>query len=155
MPKVVATTVIDSGPEPIWALMCDPHRYPDFVDATERMVDVGTGEFGVGYHYKEYGGIAPFLGESEWRVTELDPMRHQAHLGDDGKMRMPLDIDLERAGESTKLTITFGLQPRWFLAVPLAILWPVMMRRRAQRVLGTTVGLVKSIVETEAHTETE
>ncbi len=68
--------------------MSDPSRYPDFVDATEGMVDVGSGESGVGYLYKEYGGIKPFLGESEWRVTEFEPTRRQAHVGDDAKMKL-------------------------------------------------------------------
>lgn len=48
-------------------------------------------------------------------------MTHQHHIGDDGKMRMPLDIDLEVVDDSTtRLTITLGLEPRWFLAVPSA-----------------------------------
>lgn len=150
MPKVTASTVINAGPEPVWDLMCDPERYPDFVDATERMVDTGTGPFGVGYVYKEYGGVKPFIGHSEWTVTEFEPMTHQAHLGDDGKVRMPLDIDLEPVGGATRLTLTLGLEPRWFLAVPLAVLWPVMMRERSQRVLELTVESAKAIVEAEA-----
>jgi hypothetical protein len=127
--------------------MSDPRRYPDFVDATERMVDVGSGEFGVGYVYKEYGGIKPFLSESNWRVTEYEPMRHQAHIGDDGKMRMPLEIDLEPVENGTRLTIAFALEPRWFLAPVNALLWPLMMRKRTQAVLDRTVANAKRIVE--------
>lgn len=67
--QVVASTQINAEPEAVWALMSDPHRYAGFVDATERMIDVPDGEFGVGYVYKEYGGIRPFLGESERRPT--------------------------------------------------------------------------------------
>lgn len=53
--------------------------------------------------------------------TGHEPMTHQHHIGDDGKMRMPLDIDLEVVDDSTtRLTITLGLEPRWFLAVPSA-----------------------------------
>ncbi len=149
MRQVVASEVIGTDSEPIWKLMSDPNRFPDFVDATERMVDVGTGQFGVGYVYKEYGGIKPFLGESEWRVTEFEPMRRQVHVGDDGKMRMPLDISLEPVDGGTKLTITFGLEPRWFLAPVNAVLWPLMMRKRAQAVLDGTVANAKRIVEAE------
>lgn len=152
MPHVVASIVIDTGPEPVWALMCDPNRYPDFVDATERMLDIGSGTFGVGSVYKEYSGVKPFVGENEWTVTEFEPMRHQSHLGDDGKVRMPLDIDLEPVGDKTRLTITFGLKPRWFLAAPFALLWPLMMRKRTQRVIDLTVDNAKRIIETEAHT---
>lgn len=150
MPHVTSSTVIDTGPEPIWALMSDPHRYPDFVDATDRMVDVGSGTFGVGYTYKEFGGVGPFRSESEWVVTEFEPMRYQAHLGDDGKMRMPLSIELEQVGQATRLTITFGLQPRWFLALPFGLLWPLMMRKRTQRVMDVTVETARRIVQSEA-----
>lgn len=150
MAQVVASIQIDTGPEPIWALMSDPHRYPDFVDATERMVDVGSGEFGVGYTYKEYGGIKPFLGESEWRVTAFEPMRHQAHVGDDGKMRIPLDIKLTPNDGGTQLTITIAMEPRWFLAPVNAILWPLMMRKRAQAVLDKTVTNAKRIAESSS-----
>lgn len=147
MPQVTSSIVIATGPEPIWDLMSDPNRYPDLVPATHRMLDVGSGSFGVGYVYKEYGGVEPFIGENEWEVTAFEPMRHQEHLGDDGKVRMPLTIDLEPAGDGTRLTITFGLNPRWFLAVPLAILWPIMMRKRTQDVIDRTVGNAKQLVE--------
>lgn len=150
MAGVVASTQINTGPEPIWALMSDPNRYPDFVDATERMVDVGSGEFGVGYLYKEYGGIKPFLGESEWRVTEFEPMRRQAHVGDDGKMRLPLDIELTPTDGGTRLTIKLAMKPRWYLAPVSAILWPLMMRNRAQDVLDKTVANAKRIVESSS-----
>jgi hypothetical protein len=149
MPSVTAMCDVDSGPEPIWELMSTPARYPDFVDATDRMVDVGSGPFGVGYVYKEYGGIKPFLSESTWTVTEFEPLHHQTHLGDDGKVRMPLNIALTPEGDRTRLTITFGLRPRWFVAPVALLLWPIMMRRRAQAVLDRTVMTAKQIVEAE------
>jgi len=127
--------------------MCDPSRYPDFVTVTERMVDVPDGEFGVGYVYREYGGIAPFLSESEWRVTEFEPMRHQVHIGDDGKMTMPLDIELTPTDGGTRLTLTFGLKSIWYLAPVNAILWPLMMRSRTQAAMDETVANFKRIVE--------
>ncbi len=147
MAQVVASTEIGTGPEPIWELFCDPHRYPDYVDATERMVDVPDREFGVGYVYKEYGGVPPFLGESEWRVTEFEPMRHQVHIGDDGKMTMPLDVELTPTEGGTRLTIAISMKPRWFLAPVSAVLWPLMMRKRTQAVLDNTVANAKRLAE--------
>lgn len=151
MAEVVGTAVIETGVEPIWELMCSPGRYPDFVENTERMVDVGSGEFGVGYEYKEYGGLKPFIGESEWRVTEFDPMRHQTHIGDDGKVRIHLDIDLESlADDRTRLTLKVALAPRWFLVPVNAVMWPLMMRKRAQADMDTTAANVKQLVESRA-----
>ena len=119
------------------------------------MLDVGSGEFGVGYVYKEYGGIKPFLGANDWQVIEFEPMCHQTHLGDDGKMRMPLDIDLEPVDGGTRLTLTFALKPRWYLAPMLALLWPIMMRRRTQAVMNGTVANAKRIVEAAAPRQAE
>ncbi len=148
MAEVIGSVVIETGVEPIWELMSDPSRYPDFVEATERMVDVGSGEFGVGYVYKEYGGLKPFLGESEWRVTEFDPMRHQTHVGDDGKMRLHLDVDLEPlADDRTRLSLKVKLAPRWFLVPVNVVVWPLMMRKRAQTDMDTTAANAKRLVE--------
>lgn len=148
MAEVVGTAVIEAGVEPIWELMCDPPRYPDFVEATERMVDVGSGEFGVGYVYKEYGGLKPFLGESEWRVTEFDPMRHQKHLGDDGKVELHLDVDLvPRTEDRTELRLTVDVRPRWFIAPVMAVMWPLVMRKRAQADMDQTAANVKRMIE--------
>ncbi|HSJ29451.1 MAG TPA: hypothetical protein VLB67_14685, partial [Acidimicrobiia bacterium] len=104
-----------------------------------------------GSTYREYSGIPPFMSESEWTVTEFEPMTHQRHLGDDGRVRMPLDLVVEAVdADTSRLTISLGLQPRWFLAVPQAILWPLMMRKRAQKAIDDTVANAKRIVESES-----
>lgn len=148
---VVAKTTIHTGPEPIWELLSDPRRYPDYVDATERMTDVPETEFGVGYIYKEYGGIKPFLSDSEWKVTEYVPMKHQSHVGDDGKMRMPLELDLRPTDDGTEVTIKFTLEPRWFMAPAAAVLWPIMMHKRSQAVLDNTVKNLKRLAEASSN----
>ena len=147
MARVSASTQISTGPEAIWALMCDPHRYPEFADPTERMIDVPDREMGVGYIYKEYGGIRPFLGESEWQVTEFEPMRRQVHIGDDGSMTLDLEIELTPTDGGTRLTQTLVLKPRWYLAPVNAILWPLFMRKRAQEAMDKTVANAKRIAE--------
>lgn len=149
MVKRVASTVeINSGPDPIWRLLSEPKRYPDYVTVTEKLLDASDESVQVGSTYREFGGIPPFVGESDWTVTEYEPMTHQHHIGDDGKMRMLLDLDVEVVDDdATRLTITLGLDPRWFLVVPNAILWPLMMRERAQTVIDDTVANAKRIVE--------
>lgn len=151
MPRIVASTEIDTGPEPVWELFSDPKRYPDYVDATERMLEVPD-EFGTGAVYREYGGIPPFLAESEWKVTELEPMRHQVHVGDDGKMTMHLDCRFEPTDGRTRLTLSLDLQPRWFMVPVNAVLWPLMMRKRTQAVLDGTVANAKQLAEAESST---
>ncbi len=147
MPRVVASIDISAAPEAIWKLMCDPNRYPELADPTERMIDVPDGEFGVGYTYKEYGGIKPFMSDSEWKVIEYTPMTSQRHLGDDGQMQFDLRIQLDPIEDGTRLTQSLDLKPRWYMVPINAVLWPVMMRKRAQAAMDKTVANVKRMVE--------
>jgi carbon monoxide dehydrogenase subunit G len=147
MTSVVASIDIASPPEAIWALLCDPHRYPELADPTERMLEVPDGDMGVGYVYKEYGGVPPFKGESEWRVTEFDPMRRQVHVGDDGSMTLDLEIEIASSSDGSRLTQSLELKPRWYLAPVHYILWPLMMRKRAQEAMDKTVANVKRMLE--------
>lgn len=147
MAEVIASTDINTPPEAIWALMCDPHRYVEIADPTDRMLSVPEDEFGVGYIYREYGGIPPFKGESTWRVTVFEPMRRQVHVGDDGSMTMDLLIELEPIETGTRLTQRLAMKPRWYLRPVNAVLWPLMMRNRAQMAMDKTVANVKRIAE--------
>ena len=148
MARIEVSIDVVAAPEAIWALMCDPRRYPEFVDATDRMVDVPDKEFKVGYTYKEYGGVPPFKGESTWRVVELEPIRRQVHVGDDGMMTVDLVIDLTPIEGGTRLTHRLDLRPRWFLAPINAILWPLLMRKRAWASMEKTNQNVKHLIET-------
>ncbi len=147
MASVTATTEVNGGPEAIWSILSDPNRYPEIADPTERMVEVPDGEMGVGYVYKEFGGIKPFVGESEWRVTEFEPMRRQVHVGDDGTVTMNLEIELTPTDDGTRVTQTLGMEPRWYLVPVNAILWPLMMRKRSQEAMDKTLANLKRIVE--------
>lgn len=150
MRPVSATIEIASGPEPIWRLLSEPRRYAEYVPITREVLAYSDETVGLGSTYREYGGLAPFLGESDWTVSEYEPMTHQRHQGDDGKVRIPLDLDVEAvAVDRSRLTITFTLEPRWYLAVPIAVVWPLLVRRRAQRAIDQTVANAKRIVEAE------
>ncbi len=145
--SVTSSIEIAGTPEQIWALLCDPHRYPEIAVPTDRMIHVPDGPMSVGYVYREYGGIPPFKGESEWRVTVFEPHRRQVHVGDDGKMTFNLSIELEPTESGTRFTQTLELKPRWFLAPVNAVLFPLMMRKRAQAAMDGTVANVKRAVE--------
>jgi len=147
MPSVVSSIDIATPPDTVWALMCDPHRYPEFADPAERMIDVPDAEFGVGYTYTEYGGIKPFLSESRWTVTAFEPKTRQVHEGDDGKMRFHLTIDLTPTDGGTRLEQTLQLRPRWYLTPVTALMWPIMMRKRGQEAMDKTVANVKRLTE--------
>jgi hypothetical protein len=147
MRSVTASIEIARNPAEVWEFVSDPTRYPDWVDATERMLEVSPGEFGLGSVYREYGGIPPFLSESEWRVTRFEPLSIQTHEGSDGRMRMPLDIELEPTGTGTRLSMTLGLDPAWFMAPLAALVWPLMLRKRTQEVFDASVVNARRLLE--------
>ena len=147
MPRVAAAADIAAAPKAIWELMSDPHRYPEFADPTDRMIDVPDSEFGVGYTYKEYGGVPPFKSESVWTVTVHEPMTRQVRAGDDGQMRFDLDIVLTSVPAGTRLVMTLDLRPRWYLAALTWLMWPVLMRKRAQQAMDRTVANTKRLAE--------
>jgi len=157
--QVVASTIIDASSEEIWAFLAEANRFAEWVDATKEVLSFDEGRpFGVDFVYKEHGGIFPFFSKSHWIVTSYTPYTKQVHTGDDGKVKMPLDICLESlpsetaAGHErkTRLTISLGLNPRWFVNLPLGILWPCVMRRKAQASMDRTVANAKRLVEAEA-----
>lgn len=147
MPRVTSSTDIDAPPEVIWNLLCDPYRYPEIADPTDRMIQVPDEEMGVGYTYKEFGGVPPFKAESEWTVTVFEPLHRQVHVGDDGTMRLFLDNILEPTDTGTRFIQILELKPRWYMAPLNALLWPLMMRRRAQKTMDRTGENTKRIAE--------
>jgi len=144
---VVASTDIGAPPGAVWNLYCDPHRYPELAHATERMLHVPDGPMGVGYRYKEIGVMGPFKTEDEWRVTEFEPMRRQVHVADDGTARSHLEIGLEPTPAGCRVTQRFGVEPRGTMKGVIAVLWPLFMRRLAQRAMDLTVANYKAAAE--------
>ena len=145
--QVTSSIEIAAPPTAIWELMCDPSRYAEIADPTDRMIHVPDPPFGLGSVYREYGGIPPFKGESEWRVTVFEPERRQVHVGDDGMMTLDLTIEIEPTEAGARLTQTLALKPRWYIAPVNALLWPLLMHRRAQAAMDRTVENVKRAVE--------
>lgn len=147
MRSVTASIEIAREPADVWEFVSDPTRYPEWVEATERMLEVSAGEFGLGSVYREYGGIPPFLSESQWRVTRFEPLSIQTHEGSDGRVRMPLDIELEPSGGGTRLSMTLGLDPAWYMTPLTALAWPLVLGKRAQLAFDTSVVNAKRLLE--------
>lgn len=150
MPRVKAQADIDAPPDAVWHLLMQPARYSEIAEPTDEMLDVGDGIVKAGYVYRERGGIPPFKSESTWTVTTFEPKSHQIHEGDDGQMKLNLDIRIEAAGSGSRLTQELELTPRWFIAPLSAVMWPLMLRKRAQEAMDKTVVNVKRIVEAES-----
>ncbi|NNF10625.1 MAG: SRPBCC family protein [Acidimicrobiia bacterium] len=143
--RLASSIEIDAPPEKLWELMCDPARYPDLDESTERFIDVSDGEFGVGSVYREYGGIAPFKSESEWTVVELELMRRQVHDGTDGHVDFHLVVDLTQTeAGTTRVDQSLDITGPWYLTPINALL---MMKQRGQRAMDRSMVNVKRLVE--------
>ncbi|MDX1530816.1 MAG: hypothetical protein R3362_04755, partial [Rhodothermales bacterium] len=129
---------------------CEPHRYPEFVDPTDRMLSVPDEPVGVGYVYREYGGVEPFKGESTWEVTVFEPMRRQVHVGDDGSTAYELHVEIEPTEAGCRYTQRLVMTPRWYLRLPFLLLWPLLMKRRAQVAMDETARGIKRVAEASA-----
>lgn len=151
MPRVSTSVDIPAPPHVVWTLLCDPRRFPEFVETTDRMVYMADDEFGEGYVYREYGGVPPFKSESEWKVTVFEPVHRQVHLGDDGTMGMHLEVLVDRIEAGTRVQMNVELKPRGFMAPLAAVLWPLMMRKRAQAAMDQTAQNLKEAVAPAHH----
>jgi len=147
MQRVTSSTEVAAPPHVIWRVLCDPRRYPEFADPADKILSMDKAVFGEGYHYREYGGVPPFKSESDWEVTEFEPVRHQHHVGNDSKMRFDLDIALEPVDAGhTKVSMDLEVSPKGFMSVIAPVMWPLMMRSRAQASIDRTVENLKSAV---------
>ena len=147
MPHITSSIDIAAPADAVWDLMNQPARYSEFAEPVDEMLDIGDGVVKEGYVYKEQGGIPPFKADSTWTVTSFEPMTRQVHDGDDGKMKMHLDIRIESTDLGSRLSQSIDLKPVWYLAPVNAVLWPLMMRKRGQEAMDKTVANVKRIVE--------
>lgn len=147
MPTVSSSIEIAVTQVPVWDLVSDPRRYPEWVVVTDRMLDVPSDGLRHGATYREDAGLPPFKGESEWLVTAFEPHRRQVHLGDDGTVELELTIEIEPIVGGSRLTQTLEVRPRGMLAPLLRVMWPLVMRRRLQRDDDQTVANAKRLVE--------
>ncbi len=145
--QVKTSIEIAAPPEAVWDLMMQPARYSEFAEPADEMVDIGDGVVKKGYVYKERGGIPPFKSESTWTVTTFEPKTRQVHDGDDGKAKIRLDMQIAHAGSGSRLSQSIDLKPVWYLAPVMGLMWPLMMRKRAQEAMDKTSANVKRIVE--------
>ena len=138
---------IDGPPEAVWDLLMEPTRYPEFATPSDEIVELGDGDMREGYVYKERGGIPPIKSVLTWTVAEMVPNKRLVSDGTDGKVQIHVDWDLGPTATGTRLAHSMELTPAWFLVPVMAVMWPLMMRKRAQAALDGTMSNIKEIVE--------
>ena len=145
--RIETSTDIAGPPSAVWGLLMDPARYPEIMTPSDEITELGDGEVDEGYVYKERGGIPPIKSELTWTVAVANPEQRLATDGTDGKVHIHVEWYLTAAEEGTHLVHTMELTPAWFLKPVMAVMWPLMMRNRAQAALDETMATMKRVVE--------
>jgi len=134
----------------MWALLDDTEKYPDWIEVTDRMLEVAEGGLKLDAVYREYGGIPPFKGKSTWRVTEYEPHSRQVHIGDDGAMTITLEVIIAPNENGIKLIQNLHFKPRWWIFPMTLIMWPALMGRRGRAAIVKTQANARAILESPA-----
>jgi hypothetical protein len=127
-----------------------PARYPEVMTPSDQITELGDGVVKEGYVYKERGGIPPIKSEMTWTVSQAEPNKRLVSDGTDGKVKIHVTWVLNETEAGSHLLHTMELTPAWFLAPVMALMWPLMMRQRAQKALDGTMANVRRIAETES-----
>ena len=138
---------IDAPAEAVWDLLMQPARYPEFATPSDEITDLGDGVVQEGYVYKERGGIPPFKSEMTWTVASVHPNERLVTTGNDGKVTIRAEWILDDRADGSHLAHYIELDPIWYLAPVMGVMWPLMMRSRAQEALDGTMANIKRIVE--------
>ena len=149
MPRIEREDEVKAPPERVWALISDASRFPEWVEFTDRIVEAPQGAMAVGSTWREYGGVPPFKSEMQWRMTEFDAPLRQVSVGEDKRARIELALELTPSGEGTRVRAQMDAQPRGVMAPIVKVMWPLLMRGRAQRAMEGTFANAKRILEAE------
>ena len=145
--RIEASIDVAAPPAAIWDLLMQPAGYPEFMTPSDEITELGDGAVAPGYVYKERGGVPPIKSEITWTVAAAEPGQRLVTDGTDGKVGIHLEWILAETDPGTHLVHTMELQPAWFLAPVMAVMWPLLMRKRAQEALDGTMANVKRMVE--------
>ncbi len=140
---------IDAAPNAVWDLLMQPARYPEFMDPADEMVEVGDGTVQRGYQYSVKGGVPPFKSTAKWSVTGFEPNTYQVHDGDDGQVTIHTDWRVTPTETGCHLSHTAEMKPVWYVAPVMAVMWPLMMRKRVGEAMNRTMANVKRLAEAE------
>jgi hypothetical protein len=102
MKRLVASTVVESPRERVWKLYSDVPGTVDWLPFVEEVLYV-SGPAGLGQVYRERTRFMGVSDVSTWRVVEWDAPRRQIHRSRGKLMETDLVVELESAGERTRV----------------------------------------------------
>lgn len=113
---VTATVAVEADPEDVWHVLCDVHRYPDWLENT---IEVRRGEVldAVGSTYAERARLSGmWTAELVWTVTDFVRPTLLRMTGDGARPIRDLELEyrVERGDERTDVSSTYAYAPRFW-----------------------------------------
>ena len=130
---------IAASPAAVWARLVRTTEYPELLSPSQEILAADHGVVRSGSFFRERAKIGPLRTVLDWTATEVDVNRWLVTEGTDGYVRIRLEWLLTETDDGTRLVQTMRLHPRWFMSPVVALLWPLMLRRRAQRAWDETL----------------
>jgi hypothetical protein len=103
-----SSAVVPTSPERLWALLCDTHRYAEWVEGTEAVTRT-DGPARLGSTYGEVNPIfGPWKARASWTVVEFQAPRRQVHRSEAIPLAAEFLVVMEVApvGDASKITHT-------------------------------------------------
>lgn len=102
MKRLLASTIVASSRDRVWELYADVPGTVEWLPFVEEVLYV-SGPAGLGQVYRERTRFMGVSDVSTWRVVEWDVPRRQIHRSRGRLMETDLVVELESAGERTRV----------------------------------------------------
>jgi uncharacterized protein YndB with AHSA1/START domain len=127
-----ASAVVPTSPERLWALLCETHRYAEWVEGTEAVTRT-DGPAVLGSTYEEVNPIVgPWKAKASWTVVEFEPPHRQVHRSEDIPMAAEFLVVMEVEADGDAVKLTHTLRASSSLG-PLGAVTFALLERRTRR----------------------
>lgn len=140
MKAVETATSVDGEPDQVWRLMLNPFRHLEWVETTQRMLEMPPGVS----VSRVYTRVTPFPSERNGRWSVSSPtasrsMREATTIG------MPVRVELTSTGAASACRSRSGRPGTWHRFT--ALLGSLTMRRRDRQILDAGVVDARRLLE--------
>ena len=136
--KVSASAPVAASAGPVFDLLCDTARYPEWVTGTDAVTRT-DGPASEGSTYDEVNPIlGPWRASTHWRVVEHEPPWRTVHRTGNIPLSREFEVVMEVAGEgdASEVTITLRGEPAYG---PLGAIFASLMKGQGDRDTRRTV----------------
>jgi carbon monoxide dehydrogenase subunit G len=130
--EVTASAIVPAAPDPVFGLLCETARYPEWVTGTDAVTRT-DGPAREGSTYDEVNPIlGPWKAKTHWLVVEHDPPRRTRHETGDIPLSSSFEVvmDVTPEGDGSRVEISLRGEPS---LGPLGAGFAALMRGQVDR----------------------